>query len=79
MTLKEKQEQIIDDFSLYEEWLDKYEYLIELGKALEPFPESKKTDDRLIKGCQSRVWLDTEISDGRLHFPPTAMPSSPKV
>jgi cysteine desulfuration protein SufE len=68
MTLKEKQEQIIDDFSLYEEWLDKYEYLIELGKALEPFPESKKTDDRLIKGCQSRVWLDTEISDGRLHF-----------
>ena len=41
MTLKEKQEQIIDDFSLYEEWLDKYEYLIELGKALEPFPESK--------------------------------------
>lgn len=61
MTLKEKQDQIIDDFSMYEEWLDKYEYLIELGKALEGFPEEKKTGDRLIKGCQSRVWLDTEL------------------
>lgn len=68
MTLKEKQEQIIDDFSLYEEWLDKYEYLIELGKALEGFPEEKKTEDRLIKGCQSRVWLDTELRGGRLYF-----------
>ena len=68
MTLKEKQEQIIDDFSLYEEWLDKYEYLIELGKALEGFPEEKKTEDRLIKGCQSRVWLDSELRGGRLYF-----------
>lgn len=68
MTLKEKQDQIIDDFSMYEEWLDKYEYLIELGKALEGFPEEKKTGDRLIKGCQSRVWLDTELCDGKLFF-----------
>ena len=68
MTLKEKQQEIIDDFSLYEEWLDKYEYLIELGKSLEGFPEGKKTDDRLIKGCQSRVWLDCEKSGDKLFF-----------
>ena len=68
MTLEEKKEQVIENFSLYDEWLDKYEYLIELGKALEPFPEDKKTDDRLIKGCQSRVWLDSELRDGRLYF-----------
>ena len=68
MSLEEKKQQVIEDFSLYEEWLDKYEYLIELGKGLEPFPEEKKTEDRLIKGCQSRVWLDFEERDGRLFF-----------
>ena len=68
MSLEEKQQQVIEDFSLYEEWLDKYEYLIELGKGLEAFPEEKKTDDRLIKGCQSRVWLDAQLRDGRLYF-----------
>ena len=68
MTLEEKKQEIIDDFSLYEEWLDKYEYLIELGKGLEPFPDEKKTDDRLIKGCQSRVWLDARKEDGRIYF-----------
>ena len=68
MSLEEKKQQVIEDFSLYEEWLDKYEYLIELGKALAPFPEGKKTEDRLIKGCQSRVWLDSELRDGRLYF-----------
>lgn len=68
MTLQEKKEQIIDDFSLYDEWLDKYEHLIELGKSLAPYPEEKKTDDRLIKGCQSRVWLDAQMSSGLLVF-----------
>ena len=68
MTLEEKKQQVVEDFSLYDEWLDKYEYLIELGKALAPFPEGKKTKDRLIKGCQSRVWLDSELRDGRLYF-----------
>ena len=68
MTLEEKKQEIIEEFSLYDEWLDKYEYLIELGKSLEPFPEEKKTEDRLIKGCQSRVWLDSEQRDGRLYF-----------
>ena len=68
MTLEEKKQQIIDDFGQFDEWLDKYEYLIELGKGLEDFPEEKKTEDRLIKGCQSRVWLDCEERDGRLWF-----------
>lgn len=68
MTLEEKKQQIVEDFSQFDEWLDKYEYLIELGKNLEPFPDDKKTEDRLIKGCQSRVWLDCEKRDGRLWF-----------
>ena len=68
MTLKEQKEKIIEDFSMYDEWLDKYEYIIELGKSLTGFPEEKKTDDRLIKGCQSRVWLDTQVSGGTLTF-----------
>lgn len=68
MTLEEKKQQVIDDFSSYDEWLDKYEYLIELGKGLDALPEEKKTEDRLIKGCQSRVWLDSELKDGKLFF-----------
>ena len=68
MTLKERQQQIVEEFSLYDDWLDKYEYLIELGKSLEGLPEEKKTEDRLIKGCQSRVWLDTGVSGGSLVF-----------
>lgn len=68
MSLEEKKQEIVEEFSLYDEWLDKYEYLIELGKSLEPFPEEKKTEGRLIKGCQSRVWLDAEERDGHLYF-----------
>ena len=68
MSIQEKQQQILDDFSLYEEWLDKYEYLIETGKSLEGLPDSMKTEDRLIKGCQSRVWLDCKVEDGKLLF-----------
>ena len=68
MTLEEKKQEIVEEFSMYDEWLDKYEYLIELGKGMEAFPEEKKTEDRLIKGCQSRVWLDSELRDGRLFF-----------
>jgi cysteine desulfuration protein SufE len=67
-TLQEIQAEVVDDFSMYDEWLDKYEYLIDLGRRLEPFPEELKTDDRLIKGCQSRVWLDAREEDGRLYF-----------
>lgn len=51
------QQDIISDFSLFDSWLDKYQYLIDLGKALEPLDAAEKTDDRLLHGCQSRVWL----------------------
>ena len=68
MTLQEAENAIVEEFSMYEEWLDKYEYLIELGKSLNDYPESAKTDDRLIKGCQSRVWLDYRVEDGRVVF-----------
>ena len=53
---------------MYDEWLDKYEYLIELGKNLEEYPEGEKTDDKLIKGCQSRVWLNSRQEGGRIFF-----------
>lgn len=68
MTLEEKKQEVIEDFSVYDEWLDKYEYLIELGKTLEAYPEEEKTEEKLIKGCQSRVWLDYELKDGKLFF-----------
>lgn len=68
MKLTDAENAIIEEFSMYEEWLDKYEYLIELGKALKDYPEDAKTDDRLIKGCQSRVWLDYRVDDGRIFF-----------
>lgn len=67
-TLKEAEDEVVDSFSMYDEWLDKYEYLIDLGKNLAPYPDSSKTDDRLIKGCQSRVWLDYQMQDGKLWF-----------
>ncbi len=68
VSLKEVQAALVDEFSMFEDWLDKYEYLIELGKNLEAFDESLKTEDRLIKGCQSRVWLDAKSSDGIIVF-----------
>lgn len=67
-SLKEAQADVIADFSMYDEWLDKYEYLIDLGRRLEAFPEELKTEDRLIKGCQSRVWLDATVEGDRLIF-----------
>lgn len=67
-TLKEAEDEVVDSFSMYDEWLDKYEYLIDLGKNLAPYPDSSKTDDRLIKGCQSRVWLDYQMKNGKLWF-----------
>lgn len=68
ISLEEAESRVIDDFSSFDEWLDKYEYLIELGKKLDSYPEDKKTSDRLIKGCQSKVWLDYELRDGSIYF-----------
>jgi cysteine desulfuration protein SufE len=68
MTLEEKQQQLIQEFEIFDDWMEKYEYIIELGKELPAFDERKKTEDRLIEGCQSRVWLDTEELDGKMIF-----------
>lgn len=67
-SLQEAENEVIDTFSMYDEWLDKYEYLIDLGKNLEAYPEECKTEDKLIKGCQSRVWLDYKVQDARIYF-----------
>ena len=68
MSLEEAKRSVIENFSMYDEWLDKYEYLIELGKNLSGFEEGSKVDDNLIKGCQSRVWLDYSVTDGKIFF-----------
>ncbi len=67
-TVDEVQQEIIDEFSLFSDWMDKYAYIIEQGNALEPLDEQYKTPENLIKGCQSRVWLQTGYRDGRLYF-----------
>ncbi len=63
MTIEEKQQQIIADFADFDDWFDKYSMLIELGNNLLPFDESKKTQENLIQGCQSRVWLDANLDE----------------
>ncbi|NOU19081.1 MAG: SufE family protein [Bacteroidales bacterium] len=68
MTLNEVQDRIIDDFSVFDDWMDKYQQLIELGKDLPPIDEKKRTESYLIKGCQSKVWLDAELENGRILF-----------
>jgi cysteine desulfuration protein SufE len=67
-TLKEVENDFVEEFSMYDEWLDKYEYLIDLGKNLKPYPEKDKTDDKLVRGCQSRVWLNYKVEDDRIYF-----------
>lgn len=68
MTIEQIQQEIIEEFSVYEDWMDKYSYLIELGNALEELKPSQKNDQHLIKGCQSRVWLVPDLRDGRIYF-----------
>lgn len=68
MTINEIQEQIIEDFSYYEDWMEKYEHIIHLGKELPLINEQYKTDDKVIRGCQSRVWLQADFKDGKVVF-----------
>ena len=68
MTLEEKQQEIVEEFAVFDDRMDKYEYIIELGKDLPLISDDKKTDDRLIEGCQSRVWLETDVVDGKMQF-----------
>ncbi|HWK04325.1 MAG TPA: SufE family protein [Puia sp.] len=68
MTIKEQQDEIIADFELFGDWMDKYEYIIQLGKDLPLIDAQYKVDENLIRGCQSRVWLHADYKDGRLFF-----------
>lgn len=68
MSINEIQDQIIEEFSELDDWMDKYQLLIDLGSEQEPLPEEYKTDSNLIEGCQSRVWLQADEVDGRLVF-----------
>lgn len=68
MTITEKEEALIDSFSIYDDWMDKYEYIIELGKDLPIIAPEHKKDENIIKGCQSTVWLHAEMRDGKVIF-----------
>jgi cysteine desulfuration protein SufE len=68
MTIKEIQEEIIDEFSFFEDWMERYEYIIELGKSLPLIKDEFKTDSNLISGCQSKVWLHSEIEGDKIKF-----------
>lgn len=68
MTIQEAEQEIIEEFSDYEDWMDKYQLLIDLGNEQEPIDEKYKTESNLIDGCQSRVWLQADYEDGKIHF-----------
>lgn len=68
MTIKEIQEEIIDEFSMFEDWMERYEYIIELGKSLPIIDEEYKVEENLIKGCQSKVWLYSNLNDDKVVF-----------
>lgn len=68
MTIEEIQQEVIEEFQDYDDWMDRYQMLIDLGNDLEPLDEQYKTEQNLIEGCQSRVWLQCDVVDGRLHF-----------
>ena len=68
MEIKEIQDEIIDEFSMFDDWMQRYEYMIELGKSLPLIEERYKTEDNIIKGCQSKVWVHAELVDNKLVF-----------
>ena len=66
MTIEQKQQEIIDEFEVFEDWMDKYEYIIEIGKSIPIISKKNKTNERLIEGCQSKVWLHMELINGKI-------------
>ena len=68
MTIKEIQEEIIDEFNLFDDWMERYEYLIEIGRSLPIIDEQYKLDENIIKGCQSKVWLYSEMNHTKIDF-----------
>jgi cysteine desulfuration protein SufE len=68
MTISEIQEEIIDEFNLFDDWMERYEYLIELGKSLPLIDDQYKIEENIIKGCQSKVWLYSKMNDSKINF-----------
>ncbi len=68
MSIKELQHEIVDEFSMFDDWMQRYEYIIDLGKSLPLIDEKYKTDENTIKGCQSKVWLHADQEDGKINF-----------
>lgn len=68
MTIQETEQEIIEEFAMFDDWMQKYEHLIELGKSLPLIDSSHKTEDKLIKGCQAQVWLHSEFKDNKVIF-----------
>lgn len=68
VTIAEKQQQLLDELNLFQDWTERYQYVIDLGKKLSPMAEELQTTERLIKGCQSQVWLDSNFADGKVSY-----------
>jgi cysteine desulfuration protein SufE len=68
MSIEETEQEIIDEFEMFDDWLQKYEYLIDLGKSLPLIEERNKTNNKLIKGCQAQVWLQSEFKNGKIIY-----------
>jgi len=68
MTIQEKANEIVDEFSIFEDWMDKYNYLIDMGKEMEPMEEESKTKQNLISGCQSQLWLTAKYDKGKIYL-----------
>lgn len=68
MTIEKIQEDLVEEFSMFDDWMEKYEYMIDLGKSLPLIKEDLKTEDRIIKGCQSKVWLNAQLEDNKVIY-----------
>lgn len=68
MTIEQQKQELLEEFELFDDWMDKYNYIIEMGKDLKGLPEENKTKQFLISGCQSQVWLTAKYEDGKIHF-----------
>ncbi|HOP03986.1 MAG TPA: SufE family protein [Tenuifilaceae bacterium] len=68
MTIDQVQNQIVEEFSIFDDWMDRYQQLIDIGSELKPMDEKKRSEQHLIKGCQSKVWVDAELNDGKIFF-----------
>ena len=79
MNIETIQADLIDEFSIFDDWMERYEYMIELGKSLPMIASEFKTDDNIIKGCQSKVWLHAELENDTVCLLPTVMPLLQKV